>query len=75
MARVCELSGVKPVAGNHVSHAVNRVKTRFIPNLQTKRVWDPDNNRFIKIKATARAFRTLDKSGFAAFKSFKRNGQ
>ncbi len=69
MARVCELSGVKPHAGNHVSHAVNRSKTRFIPNLQTKRIWDPNTNTFIKIKATARAFRTLDKKGFSAFKN------
>ena len=68
MARVCELSGVKPHAGNHVSHAVNRSKTRFIPNLQSKRIWDPETNTFIKIKATARAFRTLDKKGFSAFK-------
>ncbi len=72
MARVCELTGVKPVAGNNVSHAVNRSKTRFLPNLQTKRVWDPENNKFIKIKATARAFRTLDKKGFSAFKNFAR---
>ena len=72
MARLCELTGVKPIAGNHVSHAVNHSKTRFIPNLQTKRVWDPDNNKFIKIKATARAFRTLDKKGFSAFPNFVR---
>ncbi len=68
MSRVCELTGVRPKAGNHVSHAVNRTKTRFIPNLQTKRVWDAENGRFITIKATARALRTLDKKGFAAFK-------
>ena len=68
MSRVCELTGVRPKAGNHVSHAVNRTKTRFLPNLQTKRVWDPETGRFITIKATARALRTLDKKGFAAFK-------
>jgi large subunit ribosomal protein L28 len=72
MARTCELSGVKPHAGNHVSHAVNRAKTRFIPNLQTKRVWDPTTNRFITIKATARALRTLDKKGFKAFQKSAR---
>lgn len=68
MARRCELTGVGPVAGNHVSHAVNRAKRRFLPNLQTKRVWDPQAKKFVTIKATARAFRTLDKKGFAAFK-------
>lgn len=68
MARQCELTGVKPVAGNHVSHAVNHAKRRMIPNLQTKRIWDEDQKKFVKIKATARAFRTLDKKGFGAFK-------
>jgi large subunit ribosomal protein L28 len=68
MARRCELTGVGPVAGNHISHAVNHAKRRFLPNLQTKRVWDPATKKFVTIKATARAFRTLDKKGFAAFK-------
>jgi len=66
MARVCELTGVKPVSGNHVSHAVNRVKRRMLPNLQTKRVWDPQTGKFVTIKATARALRTLDKKGLHA---------
>jgi len=72
MARVCELSGVKPVAGNHVSHAVNRTKTRFLPNLQKKRVFNPETGQWITIKATARALRTLDKKGFGAFKKTAR---
>jgi large subunit ribosomal protein L28 len=68
MARVCELTGVKPISGNHVSHAVNRTKRRMLPNLQTKRVWDPQTGKFVVIKATARAFRTLDKKGLTAMK-------
>jgi large subunit ribosomal protein L28 len=68
MGRRCELSGVGPMSGNHVSHAVNRSKRRFLPNLQTKRIWDPNKKQFVSIKATARAFRTLDKKGFGAFK-------
>ena len=72
MARVCELTDVKPVAGNHVSHAVNRTKTRFIPNLQKKRVFNPETGQWITIKATARASRTLDKKGFGAFKKTAR---
>jgi large subunit ribosomal protein L28 len=68
MSRTCQLTGVKPVSGNHVSHAVNRTKRRMLPNLQTKRIWDTDKNKFVTIKATARAFRTLDKKGFGAFK-------
>ena len=66
MSRVCELTGVKPHAGNHVSHAVNRVKRRILPNLQTKRVWDADAGKFVTVRATARALRTLDKKGLRA---------
>ncbi|MDP4198810.1 MAG: 50S ribosomal protein L28 [Bacteroidota bacterium] len=69
MARVCELTGVKPVSGNHVSHAVNRSKKRILPNLQTKRVWDAETGKFVTIKATARAFRTLDKKGLRAMRA------
>jgi large subunit ribosomal protein L28 len=68
MSRVCELTGAKPVSGNHVSHAVNRTKRRMLPNLQTKRIWDPALGKFITIKATARALRTLDKKGLAAMR-------
>ncbi len=68
MARVCELTGARPVAGNTVSHAVNHHKRRFLPNLQTKRVWDGETNTFVTIKATARAFRTLDKKGLRAMR-------
>ena len=67
MSRRCELTGVGPVAGNHVSHAMNHTKRRMLPNLQTKRIWNPQTNKFVTIKATARAFRTLDKKGFAYF--------
>ena len=68
MSRICELTGVKPMSGNHVSHAVNRTKRRMLPNLQTKRIWDPEQGKFITIKATARALRTLDKKGLAAMR-------
>ncbi len=68
MSRVCELTGVKPHAGNHVSHAVNRAKRRILPNLQTKRVWDEQAGKFVTIRATARALRTLDKKGLAAMR-------
>ena len=71
MSRVCELTGVKPVSGNHVSHAVNRVKRRMLPNLQTKRVWDPQTAKWVTVKATARALRTLDKKGLAAMRKGK----
>ncbi len=63
MARICELTGTGPMVGNNVSHAHNKTKRRFLPNLQTKKVWVPEENRWITIKATAKAFRTLDKKG------------
>jgi large subunit ribosomal protein L28 len=69
MSRVCELTGARTHAGNHVSHAVNRSKKRIIPNLQTKRVWDDSEGKFVTIRATARALRTLDKKGLRAMRA------
>lgn len=54
------------MSGNNVSHANNKTKRKFLPNLQKKRVWLPDENRFITIKATAKALRTMDKKGLKA---------
>ena len=66
MSRKCELTGVTVMTGNNVSHAHNKTRRRFLPNLQKKRVWIPEEGRYITIKATARAFKTLDKKGYAA---------
>lgn len=66
MARRCELTGVGPMTGNNVSHAHNKTRRRFLPNLQKKRIWLPDEKRWITVKATARALKTLDKKGYAA---------
>lgn len=66
MARRCELTGVGPMTGNNVSHANNKTRRRFLPNLQKKRIWLPEEKRWITIKATARALKTLDKKGYAA---------
>jgi large subunit ribosomal protein L28 len=63
MARVCELTGTKPMSGNNVSHAHNKTRRRFLPNLQKKRIWLPEEKRWITIKATAKAIKTLDKKG------------
>ena len=61
MAKVCQVSGKRPSAGNNVSHSVRRTKRRFLPNLQKKRVWDPINNMWIKIRICTRALRSLMK--------------
>ena len=66
MARRCELTGTVALVGNNVSHANNKTKRRFLPNLQKKRIWLPEEKRFITIKATAMAIRTLDKKGLKA---------
>jgi large subunit ribosomal protein L28 len=64
MSRRCELTGTTAMSGNNVSHAHNKTRRRFMPNLQKKRIWLPEEKRFVTIKATAKAFKTLDKKGY-----------
>ena len=63
MSRVCDLTGKRRLVGNKVSHAKNRTKTTQQPNLQTKRVYDPETGQTIKLKLSTKAIRTLDKVG------------
>lgn len=63
MSRRCEVTGTGVMVGNHVSHAHNRRKRRFLPNLQKKRIWVQELNRFVTVKLTARAFKTIAKNG------------
>ncbi|MDO8549896.1 MAG: 50S ribosomal protein L28 [Ignavibacteria bacterium] len=65
MARRCQITGKEPMAGNHVSHAHNRTKRRFLPNLQKKRIWVQELNRFVTIKLSARAIKSISKNGTA----------
>lgn len=62
MSRKCQLTGTKPLGGNNVSHANNKTRRRFLPNLQTKRIWLPEEKRFIKVKLTTKALKTLDRT-------------
>ncbi|NLO19360.1 MAG: 50S ribosomal protein L28 [Ignavibacteria bacterium] len=66
MARRCQLTGVTAQSGNKVSHALNRSRRRFLPNLQNKRIWDPEAKKWIRIKLTAKAIKTIDKKGLRA---------
>lgn len=66
MSRTCQLTGKGPLTGNTVSHANNKTKRRFLPNLQYHRFWLEDENRYIRLKITARALRTVDKIGIKA---------
>ena len=63
MARVCLVTGKKPMVGNNVSHANNRTKRRFLPNLQYRRFWVESENRWISMRVSNAALRTIDKKG------------
>jgi len=63
MARVCIVTGKKPMVGNNVSHANNRTKRRFLPNLQYRRFWVEAENRWVRLRLSNAALRTIDKNG------------
>lgn len=63
MSKVCQVTGRRPLSGNNVSHANNRTKRRFLPNLHYHRIWVASQNRYIKLRVTARGLRTIDKRG------------
>ena len=63
MARVCDLTGKKALVGNNVSHAMNKTKRKFNVNLRTKRFFIPEENRWITLKVSAAAIKTIDKKG------------
>jgi large subunit ribosomal protein L28 len=63
MARVCQITGKAPMVGNNVSHANNKTKRRFLPNLQRRRFWIEGENRWISLRLTTNALRTIDKNG------------
>lgn len=63
MAKVCVVTGKKPLYGNRVSHANNRTRRRFEPNLHEKRFWVPSENRFVKLKVSSRGIRNINKLG------------
>jgi large subunit ribosomal protein L28 len=63
MSRVCQITGKGPIVGNHVSHANNKTKRRYLPNLQYRRLWVESENRYIKLRLTNAGLRTIDKKG------------
>ena len=66
MANRCEITGKKPLTGNLVSHSMRHTKRRQMPNLQTKRIWVPEEGRFVKMKVSARAIKAISRHGAAA---------
>ena len=66
MARVCMVTGKKPMVGNNVSHAQNKTRRRFLPNLQNRKFWVESENRWVSMRITNNALRTIDKNGIDA---------
>ena len=63
MSRVCQVTGKRPMTGNNVSHANNKTKRRFLPNLQIHRFWVPNENRHVKLRLSHQGMRLIDKKG------------
>jgi large subunit ribosomal protein L28 len=63
MARVCQVTGKGPMVGNHVSHANNKTKRRWLPNLQYRRFWVESENRWVRLRISNAALRLIDKKG------------
>lgn len=66
MARVCQVTGKKPITGNKVSHSNIKTKRRFLPNLQTKRYFLAEEDRWVTLKVSSEAIRTINKKGLTA---------
>ena len=66
MSRVCQVSGKRVQTGNNVSHANNKTRRRFLPNLHERRFWVASENRWVKLKVSAHSLRTIDKNGIDA---------
>lgn len=75
MARVCEVTGKRPQVGNNVSHSNIKTKRKFYPNLQTKKFYIPEEDKWITLKVSTSALRTINKKGITAvLKEARKNG-
>lgn len=75
MARVCELTGKRTISGNNVSHSNRKTKRKFYPNLQKKRFWLEDEDRWVTLKVSTSAIRTISKKGLSAYvRDLKKKG-
>jgi len=76
MSRVCQVTGKRPMSGNNVSHANNKTRRRFLPNLHTQRFWLETERRFVTLRVSRKGLRTIDKLGVeAVVKSLREQGQ
>ena len=63
MSRVCQVTGKKPMVGNNVSHANNKTRRRFLPNIHSHRFWVESENRWVRLNVSTKGMRTIDKLG------------
>jgi large subunit ribosomal protein L28 len=63
MSRVCQVTGKRPITGNNVSHANNRTRRRFLPNLHKHRFWVESENRYVSLRVSCKGMRIIDKKG------------
>ena len=76
MSRVCQVTGKRPMSGNNVSHAHNKTRRRFLPNLQYKRFWLEKENRYVRLRVSKKGLRLIDKHGLdKVLSDIKQNGQ
>ncbi|MCK9410535.1 MAG: 50S ribosomal protein L28 [Bacteriovoracaceae bacterium] len=75
MSKRCEISEVGPMTGHNVSHANNRTPRRFLPNLQSKRIWVQELKRYVNVKLTSKALKTVTKNGTAELAKLVRTGK
>ncbi|MEL6865376.1 MAG: 50S ribosomal protein L28 [Bacteroidota bacterium] len=75
MSKVCQLTGKRPITGNNVSHSNRKTKRRFLPNLQKKRFYIPETNKWVTLKVSSKALRNINKLGIYAYlKKLERKG-
>ncbi len=76
MSRICQVTGKRPMSGNNVSHAKNRTRRRFLPNLHTHKFWVEGENRFVKLRLSAKGMRIIDKKGIdSVLKDLRASGE
>nr|VFK20925.1 MAG: large subunit ribosomal protein L28 [Candidatus Kentron sp. LFY] len=75
MSRVCQITGKRPATGNNVSHAHNKTRRRFLPNLHTHRFWVDSEKRWVKLRISTKGLRIIDKKGIdAVLEDLRKNG-
>lgn len=76
MSRVCQVTGKRPMTGHKVSHANNKTKRRFLPNIQEHHFWVEDEKRYVKLKISTKGMRIIDKVGInAVLEKLRANGE